>query len=176
MKHWEAANEANEDAPAFLDVTLTIWRMRSAHQWHAASKLSQRHGYRTSGRWGASWFQEVPAALALAQESVRKQPWAGSYLASRSAFSRSAWATVSASWYFFLLFITSLTDSCSSAWTAISWSVHWWEIKQRERWRHSCTHGESVWRLKSNDTHRSGQKSQSRPPPQLLTALLGRRN
>lgn len=57
----------------------------------------------------------------------------GSYLASISAFSRTACAMVSASWYFFLLFITSLMESCSSAWTAISWSVHWWRWNKHHR-------------------------------------------
>lgn len=57
----------------------------------------------------------------------------GSYLASISAFSRTACAMVSASWYFFLLFITSLMESCSSAWTAISWSVHWWQWNKHHR-------------------------------------------
>lgn len=38
-----------------------------------------------------------------------------SYLASSSAFSRTACAMVSASWYFFLLLVRSLTESCNSA-------------------------------------------------------------
>lgn len=49
----------------------------------------------------------------------------GWYLVSRSVFSRTAWAMVSASWYFFLLLVSSFTESCSSAWMAVSCSMHW---------------------------------------------------
>lgn len=47
-----------------------------------------------------------------------------SYLASNSVFSRTACAMVSASWYFFLLLLSSFTESCSSAWIAVSCSMH----------------------------------------------------
>lgn len=61
--------------------------------------------------------------------------WRGSYLASCSAFSRTACAIVSASWYFFLLLVSSFTESCSSAWTAVSWSIHWWRhTKKTKEW------------------------------------------
>lgn len=49
----------------------------------------------------------------------------GPYLVSSSVFSRTACAIVSASWYFFLLLVSSFTESCSSAWIAVSWSMHW---------------------------------------------------
>lgn len=66
--------------------------------------------------------------------AIMKQ-WRGSYLASCSAFSRTACAIVSASWYFFLLLVSSLTESCSSAWTAVSCSMHWWRhTKKTKEW------------------------------------------
>lgn len=59
--------------------------------------------------------------------------WRGSYLASCSAFSRTACAIVSASWYFFLLLVSSFTESCSSAWTAVSCSMHWWRHTEKTK-------------------------------------------
>lgn len=55
----------------------------------------------------------------------------GPYLASSSAFSLTAWAIVSASWYFFLLFVSSFTDSWSSAWTTVSCSIHCGQKQKR---------------------------------------------
>lgn len=69
-----------------------------------------------------------------------------SYLASSSVFSRTACAMVSASWYFFLLLLSSFTESCSSAWITVSCSMHWGAKHRHTHTQHIHAKDLSTWK------------------------------
>lgn len=67
------------------------------------------------------------------------------YLASISAFSRTAWAICSVSKYFFLPLAKSFTVSCNSAWIRVSWSTYCKKRSGNKTWallacKYHCHH------------------------------------